>query len=626
MGGNNAEEGRWLARLSPSLRSDILRFQKKKLYEGVRSAPDELLVFPGLWPALQIGCLRRIFILRCPKVSLMSHWSTLVTEEKQELEHYLHVIYAAWSHFLLNDRVLFPLLDYGTVSLLQMRTPSRYAYDHAFAAGSMEAGELFPRISDTTARSRILHALHNCQGRIPSIHTFLEDTKWLEPCALIVRELVDPTLKSSLWQTLYQKFEHRTNGLVERADSSYGYFKGTEQNVFKIAYLQLFMYAWRHFPELTSLLPRKDKGAAKPNPRGYNSVVASQLATLAFDMGFRSEHIKKVRNENPEICMIKRFLEEIRPSEHFEVNPDQATSLVRDIHTAIVSLPRKNKIISLPSFAAQDSFTVVNRCGRPHEKTHTIVRRRFYARQIYGPDEERSLQFSIHQDIFKTFFGFDLPIINAEDHPTSPSLNCAETSVPTHPSSGDSQGTGTLEDEATGLPDVTAQAPEAENPSELPQHNENSSRSSAFMQPDSGPVPSTNTFRDPEVDPGFRSPYIHFFDMEKDRLHIWKRRQVKLYAKQPPEAFPASAYLFGRNTPQGLRFGEYDMILTQALREDPAIYVCRRGTTHQTTEFARAAKDRLRQAYMRTNTNHMAGVKHPRENTNRAAGVKHIKS
>ena len=43
-------------------------------------------------------------------------------------------------------------------------------------------------------------------------------------------------------------------------------------------------------------------------------------------------------------------------------------------------------------------------------------------------------------------------------------------------------------------------------------------------------------------------------------------------------------------------------------------------------KFVKAAKNRFRQAYIKININHMAGVKYLRENINRVAGMKYIKS
>ena len=68
--GRKFEEGRWFARLNPSMSSDLLRFQKRKDFEDLRYALDSLLQFPGLWPAFKIGCSRRLFNMHQPEVGL----------------------------------------------------------------------------------------------------------------------------------------------------------------------------------------------------------------------------------------------------------------------------------------------------------------------------------------------------------------------------------------------------------------------------------------------------------------------------------------------------------------------------------------------------------------------------
>ena len=81
--GRSLEEGRWLARLTPTAQDDLLRFQKKKDFEELRHALDALLAFPGLWPALKIGCFRRLFNLHQPEVCANDLTSTFLTKGRR---------------------------------------------------------------------------------------------------------------------------------------------------------------------------------------------------------------------------------------------------------------------------------------------------------------------------------------------------------------------------------------------------------------------------------------------------------------------------------------------------------------------------------------------------------------
>lgn len=66
---DEAEEGRWLARLSECKRKDVKQLLRRKELRVIATALDDLLPYVGLWPALQIGTFHRILNLKCPEVS-----------------------------------------------------------------------------------------------------------------------------------------------------------------------------------------------------------------------------------------------------------------------------------------------------------------------------------------------------------------------------------------------------------------------------------------------------------------------------------------------------------------------------------------------------------------------------
>lgn len=51
-------------------------------------------------------------------------------------------------------------------------------------------------------------------------------------------------------------------------------------------YLQICMFAWRHFPELIGTAPRKDKGTPKPQIQQINKHSWRRLGQLVKDLGF----------------------------------------------------------------------------------------------------------------------------------------------------------------------------------------------------------------------------------------------------------------------------------------------------------------------------------------------------
>ena len=63
---------KWMARLSESKRTDILKLkrqaEKSNAMAAFQSALDALLPYVGLWPAFQIGTFHRLLQMRCPEV------------------------------------------------------------------------------------------------------------------------------------------------------------------------------------------------------------------------------------------------------------------------------------------------------------------------------------------------------------------------------------------------------------------------------------------------------------------------------------------------------------------------------------------------------------------------------
>jgi hypothetical protein len=62
----------------------------------------------------------------------------------------------------------------------------------------MRAKELFFAIQDANIRSQILESLYLINHVITIIYTFLKDTKYLEPCIIILKKILLSKSKGSL--------------------------------------------------------------------------------------------------------------------------------------------------------------------------------------------------------------------------------------------------------------------------------------------------------------------------------------------------------------------------------------------------------------------------------------------
>lgn len=191
-----------------------------------------------------LGCLRRIFHLHQP----------------EDLASYLRNVHDIWSTILLKDPTLFCYLDHETVKMVQSRNPSRYKTDAVYLRAQMDTGTIFSQIKDDQKRATILSHLLQIQLNISSIDTFQEDTKWLEPCSVAIREQLVPKSKISLRRALRLTY----SGPLSIAPTKSGRdSQNDDEATFELAYKKLFVFAWQYFPGLTGISPKQDQGRSK---------------------------------------------------------------------------------------------------------------------------------------------------------------------------------------------------------------------------------------------------------------------------------------------------------------------------------------------------------------------------
>ncbi|MCJ1250104.1 hypothetical protein MMC30_007330 [Trapelia coarctata] len=390
--GNLAKEGRWIARLSKRKWEDVRRLQTKDNLKALNQAFDHLLDYEGLWPALQIGNFHNILAMRCP----------------EELETYLQFIHKAWKQILQGEG---RYLDFGTVHALQMRNPAHSKVDFAYIRSGMQKGELFPRINDERSRGALTERLQSIDFSIPSLYTFFEDTKWLEPCAKIIRGLLPAKFRGSIRKAMIQRYiglPLQTNCCVELSSGAYSYIEFDEKATAALAYRQLWMYAWRHFPNLAMIAPRKDTGSSKPEIKERNPLYAQHLAVLAQKIGFESKEISALAQASCDSIITYEYLSRVRPMDLYQECPQQRANVVESIINLLNSF--KPAIEAVSPWQGVE-VPIIQRCGRPHQVSFDLSKRCFFTEFIYLKPTDRSMcHFLVNRDIFRAFFGRTHPL------------------------------------------------------------------------------------------------------------------------------------------------------------------------------------------------------------------------
>ncbi|KAL9616021.1 MAG: hypothetical protein Q9160_009059 [Pyrenula sp. 1 TL-2023] len=272
--GDQAGENKWLARLSQSKRRDIKQLQRSPAFKELREALDDLLFLPALWQAFRIRTFHRLLTMRCN-------------------EHIKHI----WVYILDQNPAAFRLLDSSTVLKIQGRCPKLSSDDQSYVSSLFKMREVFPQIQDKQLLSRIHKNISATDWIIPSLHTFLEDTKFLEPCLKILRRLLPPSYRGTIHSGLERCFSHNRSSLlrVERAAMQFINVQDNSDLRFWSGYRQLWLYALRNFPFMGDVKPRKNRQS--PEKPDYNRDVSecwNTLGKLAREFRFVTSEIERL--------------------------------------------------------------------------------------------------------------------------------------------------------------------------------------------------------------------------------------------------------------------------------------------------------------------------------------------
>jgi len=323
---------------------------------------------------------------------------------------YLQSVYETWKQILQEET---HYLDFGTVQALQMRNPAHSQVDFIYIKSGMQKGELFPRISDDRLRGAILERLQKIDFSIPSLYTFFEDTKWLEPCAKILRGLLPAKFRGSIRKAMLQRYNglsSQNNCCVELSNRTYNYIKFDIHDTATLAYYQLWMYAWRHFPCLATIAPRKDTGASRPEIKERNPLYIQHLATLAQKLGFESKEITALTQASCESIITYEYLSRVRPTDLYQDSPQQRAKIVVKFVNFLNSFePAIETVHPLQNV----EVPIAQRCGRPYQVSYDLTKPYFFAEFIYRRPANGSMcHFLVNKDIFGAFFGRTHPFIS----------------------------------------------------------------------------------------------------------------------------------------------------------------------------------------------------------------------
>jgi hypothetical protein len=211
------------------------------------------------------------------------------------------------------------LIDPNTAHLLQGRCPGLSSEDRAFVQMRMLAGEFFPAIRDYNIRTQIFERLCTIKHVFISIHTSLEDTKYLEPCSRILKKLLPSKCKGSLSEHYAALHSGQRNARVQTAE-----FTFEDGTLFVLpaswlAYRMFWLRTLRHFPVMNGQAPRRDIGKRNLWQPGLHSRWWVKLSALALDNGYRRIRPLFRDRKAADLSMIEDCVRRILPSNYYVI-------------------------------------------------------------------------------------------------------------------------------------------------------------------------------------------------------------------------------------------------------------------------------------------------------------------
>ena len=344
---------------------------------------------------MKLGTFHRILPLRCP----------------EELTNYLSQVKSTWDYILCEDGGLPLQLDSFTVQYLEGRCPRSSSEDLTIVEKQFTRGKLFSSPSFNAYRSDIFRRVRTVRYPIPSIHTFLEDTKYLEPCTRIMKTLLDGKFKGSIRQA----FDSQHSGqsvYPEQIDETTTVQRTVESGIEARwrSYRQLWLFSFRHFPEITGQAPRKNVQRPKPVTNGIDYTWWSSMAALASNCGYT-----RVSNtfRDADETMAREFLRLVRPPPLYQSDDTGFDVHIGRIYDAL-KMVRPRQIVIEPPSISSDFFDcgsdISSRYGRPFEKAFQDDACHLFMRFVYDDrldsGQKRFLtNFGVKRHIFRSFFG-----------------------------------------------------------------------------------------------------------------------------------------------------------------------------------------------------------------------------
>jgi hypothetical protein len=303
-------------------------------------------------------------------------------------------------------------IDQDTVELLQLLAPGKSRMDAKTSCGLVLGGHAFGEFNDEERQS-IWACMKDFDGLIPSLYTFFEDFKYLESCAQCVKRLFGPSI--SIWQTMSSIFVPGSNsnrsseagqGLIQTSESNFRRQQATDMARLETGYVQVWLYAMRHYPLMPPDPKNEDDLLARPTRAKPDQRAIFEMAELAHRLGFKSAEIDELVSGSPDHQIARSALLQARKPDRYRYDHEKFDILVGQIVScfghAVPDKPDRAQHL-----LADSNVKPRRRSGMPQTRTQNQDKTMLFLDCLYADVEvaDTITSFFVRRCVYFAFFG-----------------------------------------------------------------------------------------------------------------------------------------------------------------------------------------------------------------------------
>lgn len=306
------------------------------------------------------------------------------------------------------------ILDPTTLRLLEGRCPRLSVADRKHIEYIFQDGSAFQDVSNPVMRSQLREAALKYPRIIPSLRTFLENTKYLRAMTDVIKRVLPPKFKGTIRESMLKCYvcPGDSKHQVQQSENDYVYEQGPPDFGFQLAYRQLFLFAMRHFFGLTDLQPL-GLNQSSSKRRFDMSELWKRFRLCAANSGFVLPGSKVSKGpcsvRSMEFTAIHGLLTRLRPPELFLYDEARMAEWSTEIASLLIGMaPRRiDSPAAIQSHDNTEEWCLENRCGMTQSSSFFSDQRYLFLHNVYSEDQparENMTTFAVKRDIFRTFF------------------------------------------------------------------------------------------------------------------------------------------------------------------------------------------------------------------------------